>query len=303
MYWVETPPEVRRAYEAANERFNALVKERDAIPEDEHGSWSSHGERMEAFQRYGLDAMPPNASERYRAAQTAVSQAYADMYDAEQNYFRIGAFSMSKWVNAMYLLNMVYPSDDAELGEFPDADRRVREVAYSLRDGFTREQWYRFVESLPELTDADLERLSGVEEGQARWWRPNLGDAYLGDSGDGEWVAATVDEVRAGIDYMRRVDEHLRNHPPNGGTAWATDVIPSHKFSTNDGWHVTPDELNAALREYNRHSMDRVTGVLVECGLIDAVTRADEPDQNLEYWHKWIAFLSGAARHGGFKVH
>jgi len=75
--------------------------------------------------------------------------------------------------------------------------------------------------------------------------------------------------------------------------AWHSKEIPGiplHKFSTNDGWIVLPAECRAAARIWRS----------AEGG--DALARSVLGD-DLSYWHKWIAFLVGAATHDGFEVH
>lgn len=63
--------------------------------------------------------------------------------------------------------------------------------------------------------------------------------------------------------------------------------IPGYKFTSNDGWLVTPREIEAALKAYdNADPKDR-----------DAVSQ-DEP-----WWPSWIAYLSFARERGGFRVH
>ena len=66
-------------------------------------------------------------------------------------------------------------------------------------------------------------------------------------------------------------------------------TIPLHKFGSNDGWVVTPDEIRAALEAWDGDSAD-----------LSAET--DELIQT-DYWNKWIAYLRLAADHEGFRVY
>jgi hypothetical protein len=91
------------------------------------------------------------------------------------------------------------------------------------------------------------------------------------------------DVMQAARDHVAAEDEILRHHPAGGR------VIPSHKFSSNDGWVVTPDEITAAL------------------AVLDARTDTDEiaayHTEDLDYWHDWISYLRRAVDAGGFEVH
>jgi hypothetical protein len=59
--------------------------------------------------------------------------------------------------------------------------------------------------------------------------------------------------------------------------------IPAHKFSSNDGWIVTPAECEATVRIAAEH--------------------APVSEEHAERWRKWIAFMHRASKHGGFEVH
>lgn len=63
--------------------------------------------------------------------------------------------------------------------------------------------------------------------------------------------------------------------------------IPAYKFSSNDGWLVTPQQISAALATYQK---------------------ADDADRQaltaeLGWWPEWIAFLEHAKDRGGFRVY
>lgn len=84
------------------------------------------------------------------------------------------------------------------------------------------------------------------------------------------------------VAYVKQRDAHLVWHPdPPFGMAL-------HKFGSNDGWLVTPEEITAALEAYRTHSGDEVK----------VIVGADR----LDYWLKWIAYLERAQRRGGFRV-
>ncbi|MFD1656964.1 hypothetical protein ACFSL4_01620 [Streptomyces caeni] len=85
------------------------------------------------------------------------------------------------------------------------------------------------------------------------------------------------------VTFAKTIDEHLAWHPdPPFG-------IALHKFGSNDGWLVTPQEIAAALEAYRTHSGDEVKVIVGAEGL--------------DYWLKWIAYLERAQHRGGFRVH
>lgn len=85
--------------------------------------------------------------------------------------------------------------------------------------------------------------------------------------------------------YNEAVDKLTGQH----GTS-EDPTIPLHKFGSNDGWLVTPDEIKAALDAWEHRAN---TGVSTETwSLIQT-----------EYWGEWITWLELAAEHDGFRVH
>lgn len=67
-------------------------------------------------------------------------------------------------------------------------------------------------------------------------------------------------------------------------------TIPLHKFSSNDGWYVTAEEIRAALDAYESRCSEDLSDATVE--LIET-----------DYWGEFIAWLRLAAEHDGFRVH
>lgn len=78
---------------------------------------------------------------------------------------------------------------------------------------------------------------------------PEPQDEHLSFDVDDEYVALT-DEGR---EYLRRVESTKSTHGE-----CRTPGIPTHKFSTNDGWHVTRDECAQALESYRRALLVRL---------------------------------------------
>jgi hypothetical protein len=96
-----------------------------------------------------------------------------------------------------------------------------------------------------------------------------------------------------GMSYYRRCmdDLGMLSHEPEGDTdAEPQPVlgIPRHKFSSNDGWLVTPAQIAAALDIYRSRTAEEVAAVM-------------EP-KDRDIWGKWIDFLDYAKDRGGFRV-
>lgn len=75
-----------------------------------------------------------------------------------------------------------------------------------------------------------------------------------------------------------------------------TPGIPIHKFGSNDGWVVLPAECEAAVRIWEKFVADRG----------ESAARAHVSiflNGRVDYWLRWIEYLRGAAKHGGFEVH
>ena len=73
------------------------------------------------------------------------------------------------------------------------------------------------------------------------------------------------------------------------------DVMGEHKFGSNDGWIVTPSEIEASLRAYNecRTANPRIYTVTQE--------RIDELG-NRDFWERWLVFLEVCRLHDGMQV-
>lgn len=65
--------------------------------------------------------------------------------------------------------------------------------------------------------------------------------------------------------------------------------IPLEKFSSNDGWHVLPDEIGEALEAYEEY-----------CNQGGALPFDDK--ERDAYFEEWIQFLRHTRDHGGFLV-
>lgn len=100
----------------------------------------------------------------------------------------------------------------------------------------------------------------------------------------------TDERLRNALKYREAVNAVLAFH----GRA-DTPGIPLHKFGSNDGWHVLPAECEAAVRAWQQFVKDE--------GEEAALNFVDNGVNGSGYWLEWIAYLAGAARHGGFRVY
>jgi hypothetical protein len=95
------------------------------------------------------------------------------------------------------------------------------------------------------------------------------------DYDDNDQQIGLTDE---GKKYLEAVKQHLVAHVGD------QPVIPSHKFTSNDGWHVTKGECAEALKAYD-------------------AAMADGTDHPARFYDDLIPFLRLAAEHDGFEVH
>lgn len=95
-----------------------------------------------------------------------------------------------------------------------------------------------------------------------------------------------VAQVEAEEEYTKLTTPILEHHPEGG------DTIPTFKFSSNDGWHVTEAECAAAVAAARAAGGDSPTYLNQE-GVWEPVN----------WWEKWVDYLDRASKRGGFRVH
>ena len=98
-------------------------------------------------------------------------------------------------------------------------------------------------------------------------------DAYL-DAIDRSEAIQPSPELAA---YLNARDQHLAAN-------YDAQVIPRHKLWTNDGWLITPDELDAALPLAPANATDR-------------------RQRPIPWWLQWLEYLDSGRGHGGIRVH
>ena len=102
-------------------------------------------------------------------------------------------------------------------------------------------------------------------------------------------VAFTEEQKAKAAEHRAAVERVLAWHG-------RTDIpgIPLHKFSSNDGWLVLPDECRAAVKAWEEYVADK--------GEETAMTFIAEHTGDPDHWLAWIDYLRGAAEYGGFRV-
>ncbi|MGO1230651.1 hypothetical protein [Glutamicibacter arilaitensis] len=187
-------------------------------------------------------------------------------------------------------------------GTIDTDEARARRAASAQREAF----WQAHQAALSSPAHADHERLRAEYEDHwgkvsaipdPSYFRLNIGGmglymqtmlelgmAHASAAPKIEWPSYPDDEDDAeAMDAFwalkdERTGQHLTTDP----------TIPSHKlYGTNDGWHVTPAEIRAALNAWDSRPSSET---------VNEITQT-------EYWGKWIDYLRLAADSGGFRVH
>jgi hypothetical protein len=125
-------------------------------------------------------------------------------------------------------------------------------------------------------------------ESESPKWRPLdefglTSDAYF-DMSEGD-----VEPNEGFQEYQAAQRRNLRHH----GTAFSG--LPVHKFCSNDGWVVTPEEIEAGLARMDMAKLD--------AAFTDRQLRRSDGDEGIrEFFAGWLLFLSRAKEYGGFEV-
>lgn len=98
----------------------------------------------------------------------------------------------------------------------------------------------------------------------------------------------SLSEEEAELKYAIELEHKTIRH---GISENGEKTIPGHKFSSNDRWIVTPDEIEAALEAYEQCSKEYVEKIIAWARIM--------PRDN---WYRWIEFLRKAKDHAGFRV-
>jgi hypothetical protein len=126
----------------------------------------------------------------------------------------------------------------------------------------------------------------GYADDRPPW--PEYPDGYWDwqEKPEGDWTAEQVEVFRA----YEKASQEVRDWSPPGGLG-----IPCHKFSTNDGWHVLPEEAFYAASTIRAAEPETVAEALRAAGMVE--------DDWPEYWAQWVQWLADSSEYGGFEVH
>jgi hypothetical protein len=214
------------------------------------------------------------------------------------------------------------------VGEMPEAEAIAKEAAEAewnaairTRDAIAPDASWPEKREIPEyaaaqeVCEAAYEKMNAADThyfrlniwgmGKARVGMYEAGMIFDGQA-DNEWPEysppTSAEGGKEGLlaaedDYDRKYDElcePIRAQHPEGG-----DTIPSFKFGSNDGWHVTPEECHAAVVAWREHKAKLDAG--------DALAILDEDGEetsvfDAQWWPEWIEFIDRASKRGGFKV-
>lgn len=260
------------------EEFHAAARRRDALPSAERGTWDSAARTAHIEAGGSLLALPPNASEAYREAQAEVDRLFEAMSAAERGYFRLNNFGMMKYRRVMEELGVVR-TDYESMPPWPTFDKALPCWITSVESVATTSEGGRVPEYTTRVMEPD-EWFYEWKEGPK--FRP---DDYVEP---GEEVVKLFEAHRAAIDAK---------------LAWRPDPqddfrIPAHKFGSNDGWLVTPEEsffAGSALKLLREAEPERYLTTLGAAGM--------KEEDALRYFDRWIDFLLLASERGGFEVY
>lgn len=73
--------------------------------------------------------------------------------------------------------------------------------------------------------------------------------------------------------------------------------IPLHKFTSNDGWIVTPEECKEAWRIYQSIPETRIQKIMAA-----RVENGETPEELAKWLDEWMLWVRAAADYGGFEV-
>ena len=105
MWWRTVDPGEKDAVAAAREVFHAALRERDELPDMEHGTWIPGSQDHDAHESYA------GRTERYIKAQDKVTATLREMEAAENSYFRLNIWGMGRYRDLMEKLGMAFEDD------------------------------------------------------------------------------------------------------------------------------------------------------------------------------------------------
>jgi len=196
------------------------------------------------------------------------------------------------------------PEPDADkLAELDEANKAAGAEASRVRASLIQDGTKNFWD------DPEYLKTSEAYEGTFSAYMEVKDPGYFRLNGTGMWryldamlaLGMAHDQASPGVDwsalpdyddgedaYYETSDRLTGIHPGDDPT------IQTFKFSSNDGWYVTPDECRAAVAAWEAHQPEGLPPDLAD----DHRSITETP-----YWGKWIEYLRRAADNDGFRVH
>lgn len=269
-----------------NEQFTAAARVRDALPKDARGAWDEGAWQAHVAAGGDFDTLPPNATEAYREAQAKVHMLYEAMQTADRRYFRLNIWGMQRYRQVMMAFNVA--RDDYGTPDWPKLDK-LRTCW--LLEHVEKTDLAEDSAGLLEPGERVLERRKTKVMDPERWFQ--------------EWSEEpeyrSEDYIEPEGDALAQFEQHKAAHEAH--LSWRPDPqedfrIALHKFGSNDGWHVTPEEAFFAgntLKTIRDAEDERFNAILGANGF--------ESEDSRRYFDQWIDYLLLASKRGGFRVH
>lgn len=324
-YWINEPSAEQRAkYDTAHQQFSLAAQARNALDPSERGG-------------VDRDLKPCGGSDRWRAAQAAVEDAYDAMSQEQVWSFRLNLFGGRRYASAMDHLNMV---GDTRAPNFPDlaAHPALRALPDEIDQGAMTELIVRHPNLADALSDVAMRRLSSLlskvdhlTPGEQNAARSRAGQIMAGlrsyRTATVPAVAATAAaETSAGSEKQVEPSEQLRGelftaitgevlsqyetaewrylieHPEAIAQAQAHHAATNRvlRFSPRSDrmwWHKIAGSNDGWI-----NTPEEISGALrtyrdTDPEIVAKVLADSEIER--DYWDRWIGFLDRAAAEGG----
>lgn len=227
--------------------------------------------------------VPDDEREAVSAAGTAFYEACAEREKLPRE--EGGTWSAEERAALRYIEDGAVPANASD--RYRAIQERVHQLYNALhaakRSYFRLNIWgmgryTRAMETLGALT-------SGYRDDDQPPYPETIPEHYWEWESDPATPAVNDDQRVRFADIKARATAHLAWSPPG------TTGIPVHKFGSNDGWHVLPEEALASASAIRATDPDAVEKALADAGITDRA-----------YWDAWVQWLADASEHGGFTV-
>ncbi|MGN6403539.1 hypothetical protein [Sinomonas sp.] len=196
----------------------------------------------------------------------------------------------------------VSPEDQAKAKE-------LRDQAWKIGDTLKADAINRIKHKTPDPADHDdrereywscileADKLDNPSHFRLNAWGMSACSDAMQELGMEHWPSVSGDEVmkwpawddslpddEADEKYERESAPIRTYHSPD-----EPPTIPGHKLGSNDGWHVTPDEIRAALAAWDARPAE--------------ISKETREITETQWWANWIDYLRRSLDQGGFYVH